>query len=205
MHSNQSHMLILSVFMTHRAKRSLWDFNIGILAFYIPRRYFERGLRWFHLTLNTMWRRYCSPLLPGYLPASVAGERSNRFAPVSVHRAWTNIFFPTPAGPVSSRARIRGPLSWTHWEPMETRRGSSECSILFLCSHHRSWPLALLSSLILLTLFCTNTVYQITICIHQFNKCNCLKVISGGLRDNLRHNIVVTKKENPLWLQLFKL
>ncbi len=162
----------ISVFMTYGAKRSLWGFNSEILAFYITRRYI---LRWFLLTLKTMCRRYCSLLLPGYLPASVAGERSNRFAPVSVHRAWTNIFFPTPAGPVSSRARIRGPLSWTHWEPMETRRGSSECSILFLCSHRQSWPRTHLSSLILLTLFCTNTVYQITICIHQWNKSNCCK------------------------------
>lgn len=177
--------------------------NLGFL--YSQAVYFEKVLRSFLLTLKTMCRRYCSLLLPGYLPASVAGERSNRFAPVSVHRAWTNIFFPTPAGPVSSRARIRGPLSWTHWEPMETRRGSSECSILFLCSHRQSWPLTLLSSLILLILFCTNTVYQITICIHQWNKSNCLKVLSILLRDNLRYNIVVTKKENPLWLQLFKL
>jgi len=87
---------------------------LRILAFNIPRRDFQRGLRWFSLTLKTMCRRNCSPLLPGYLPASVDGERSNKFAPVSLHRAWTNIFFPTPAGPVSSTARIRGPLSWTH-------------------------------------------------------------------------------------------
>lgn len=81
---------------------------------------------WLYFTLKTTCRRYCSPLLPGYFPARAVAERLNRFAPVSVHRAWTNIFFPTPAGPARSSERIKGPLSWTHWEPTETKRRVSE-------------------------------------------------------------------------------
>ena len=69
-------------------------------------------------TLKTMCINSLSPSLPGYLPAMLVAVRSNRLAPVSAHRAWTNIFLPVPRGPASSTDRIRGPFTWTADEPV---------------------------------------------------------------------------------------
>lgn len=68
-------------------------------------------------TLKTMWSIMASPLMPGYFPAVFSEDRSNRLAPVSWQMAWTNIFFPTPAGPASRMDFTRGAFSCTTWEP----------------------------------------------------------------------------------------
>ena len=57
------------------------------------------------------------PSFPGYFPARLAGDRSNRLAPSSVHMACTSIFFPVPLGPAKSIDLVRGELSWTAGEP----------------------------------------------------------------------------------------
>lgn len=63
------------------------------------------------VTLNTICNIICSPLLPGYFPATFKGERSNRLAPVSWQMAWTSIFLPTPDGPTRSIAFTAGAFS----------------------------------------------------------------------------------------------
>ncbi len=92
-----------------------------------------------------------------------------------MHRAWTNIFFPTPAGPVSSRARIRGPLFMDTLRAYGDQKRSSECSILFLCSHRQS-----LTSYTFIIINITDIILH-KYCIpdnhllHQWNKSNCCK------------------------------
>lgn len=73
-----------------------------------------------HSTLRTMWSIICRPFLPGYFLVMLGGERLKRLAPVSVQIAWTSIFFPTPAGPASSKAFTKGAFSWTVWEPVKS-------------------------------------------------------------------------------------
>lgn len=105
---------------------NLWEFCFGIWTWHgvfmfvftlISQLFRRRRGSSYLLTFKTMCRRYWRPLLPGYFPLRLAGDRLIRLAPVSVHKAWSSIFFPTPDGPASSSERIRGPLSCTHWEP----------------------------------------------------------------------------------------
>lgn len=58
-----------------------------------------------------------SPSLPGYLPARLAGERSNRLAPTSLQMACTSRRLPVPRGPVSRTDLIKGACSWTAADP----------------------------------------------------------------------------------------
>lgn len=75
--------------------------------------------------INTL-RAICSinwrPLLPGYLPAMLAADKSKRLAPVSVQMAWTSNFFPTPDGPAKSRDFTKGAFSCTASEPKKMQR-----------------------------------------------------------------------------------
>lgn len=71
----------------------------------------------FTLTLKTICSSIFRPAFPGYLPATLAGVRSNMLAPVSVHIACTSVFFPVPLGPVIITDLTCGAFSCAAWEP----------------------------------------------------------------------------------------
>lgn len=48
------------------------------------------------------------PDLPGYLPTMLAGVKSNKIPPTSLHIAYTNDFLPDPLGPPIKIERMQG-------------------------------------------------------------------------------------------------
>ena len=57
------------------------------------------------------------PSFPGYFPAMLVAVRSNKFAPVSLHIACTNILLPVPLGPANIKDFTSGDFSCTPGEP----------------------------------------------------------------------------------------
>lgn len=76
--------------------------------------------------MKTICTIICTPILPGYLPCRLPGDRSNRLAPVSVHTALTSIFFPMPEGPTRRMERMRGAMECISGEPERGNRGQRQ-------------------------------------------------------------------------------